>query len=309
MKPKKSKTLPTVTVAVCALNEQYNIGPHLESILSQKQEGFILKEILAISDGSTDATADIISSFKRRGVTPIIYTDRIGKSSRLNEIFARVDTDYLVLTDADVIFAVPTVIHHLIEPMEHDASVGLVGGHPEPMKAKTFVERAVNITLEAYIPLRKVLNGGHNVLSATGRIMALRKQFAKQIKEPKETISNDGYIYFSSVVRGWKYRYASEAKVLFRSPQTLYDHINQNTRFDATQKFMKRYFPPDIVDREYYIPSHLLKQQMLKQFFLHPVHAGFIYLVNKYCRLNASRNIGKINSLWEVVYSTKHVSR
>lgn len=307
-KQASSKNLPTVTVAVCALNEESNIKKHLESILMQNEEGYKLKQILAISDGSTDKTADIMKSFASKIVTPKIYKDRIGKSSRLNEIFAAFDSDYLVMTDADVIFAVPNVISELIAPMETDERVGLVGGHPEPMPAVTLLEKAVNVTLEAYIPLRKILKDGHNVLSATGRIMALRKQFAKAIKEPKETISNDGFIYFSSVIMGWKYRYAPKAKVLFRSPQTLHDHVNQNTRFDATQQYMKRYFPADVVDREYYIPKHLLRTQMIKQFIKHPVLCSYIFFINAYCRLNAKVNISKINSLWEVVYSTKRVS-
>lgn len=305
---KRVNTLPTVTVAVCALNEENNIAKHLTSIVHQKEKGYRLKEVLVYSDGSTDKTAEIIKSFASKIVTPYIFDTRIGKSSRLNDIFQRFDSDYLILTDADVIFAVPNVIEALVVPMEADSSVGLTGGHPEPMPAVTFIEKAINITLEAYIPLRKSLRGGHNVLSATGRIMGLRRKFAKSIHEPKETISNDGYIYFSSVVKGWKYRYAPDAKVLFRSPQTLYDHVNQNTRFDATQDFMKRYFPSEIVDREYYIPAHILRVQMLKQFIKHPILAGAIFFVNVYCKLNAKINIGKINSIWEIVYSTKKVS-
>ncbi len=304
MKIQKNK-FPTVTVAVCALNEESNIANHLQSILDQGRQGYILKEVLAYSDGSTDKTADIINSFASKEVTPVLFDTRIGKSSRLNDIFQRFDSDYLILTDADVIFAVPNVIESLIKPMEKDSTVGLTGGHPVPMPAKTFIEKAINLTLEAYIPLRKTLRGGHNVLSATGRIMGLRRVFAKSIHEPKETISNDGFIYFSSIVGGWKYRYAQDAKVLFRSPQTLYDHINQNTRFDATQDFMKRYFPAEIVDREYHIPHYMLWMQMLKQFIQHPILGGSIFFINLYCKLNAKINIGKINSIWETVYSSK----
>ena len=57
------KTLPTVTVALSAFNEETNIGNFIASVLKQKEENFVLEKILIISDGSTDKTAEIVKSF------------------------------------------------------------------------------------------------------------------------------------------------------------------------------------------------------------------------------------------------------
>ncbi len=304
-----AKKTITVTVAVSALNEQYNIKAHLESILMQKEISFRLKEVIVISDGSSDQTAAMIREVKSNKIRAFIYQERIGKSSRLNQIFAKFDSDILVISDADVVFGTETTITELIKPLVHNSRVGLVGGHPEPLPAATFTEKAVNLTLEAYIPLRKILKNGHNVLSATGRIMALRRELAKSIKVAKQTISNDGFIYFSCLVKGWQYRYAFKAKAFFRSPQNLYDHINQNTRFDATPAFMMRYFPRELVEKEYFIPPELLLLQKLKQFLKHPILASYIFAVNQYCQFKAKIDLYKISSLWEVVYSTKKLAQ
>ena len=43
---------PSVTVAISALNEAQNIAAFLRSVLSQKEEGFVLEKIMVISDGS-----------------------------------------------------------------------------------------------------------------------------------------------------------------------------------------------------------------------------------------------------------------
>ena len=60
MKNKK----PTVTVALSAYNEEKNIKSFLESVLSQREESYVLKEIWVYSDVSTDKTVEIAKSIK-----------------------------------------------------------------------------------------------------------------------------------------------------------------------------------------------------------------------------------------------------
>ena len=47
----------TVSVGIPAYDEEANIKSLLEAILQQRQENFILKSIIVVSDGSTDRTA------------------------------------------------------------------------------------------------------------------------------------------------------------------------------------------------------------------------------------------------------------
>lgn len=301
--------LPTVTVAVCVYNEESNIGDFLKSVVAQKEEGFILEKILIISDGSTDKTVKIARQVKSPKIEVKDYPQRIGKSSRLNEIYSSLKSDIVVQSDGDVIFANPRVIKNLIAPLVGDERVGMTGGHPLPLPAKTFTEKAVNCTLEVYIPLRKALKGGDNILSATGRAMALRRELAKKMQVPKDTIANDGFAYFSCLTFGYQYRYAENAKVFFRSPQNLDDHINQNTRFAATIAWMSKFFPPQLVKREYHIPAYLLYYHMAKQFIRHPILAGYIFLINRLCHVRAYFMKKKINALWDIVYTTKKLRK
>lgn len=303
-----NRKLPTLCIAVCALNEESNIGNLLESIITQKEEGYKLKKILAISDGSTDNTVATVKKFASRKLVLKSYKKRMGKSYRLNEIFAAHESDILVITDADVIFSHPLVVSELIKPLVKSKNVRLTGGNPTPMKAITFTEKAIQCTLNAYIPLRKVLKGGNNAFSATGRLMGIRKELAAKIHEPSDTISNDGYIYFSCLINNFQYRYVEKAHVTFRSPQSLSDQIKQSSRFAATYERMKMYFPHDLVDREYYIPSDLLMRQMLKQFVKHPILCTYIFVVNKYCHLRALILKTKINAIWDLVYTTKRLN-
>jgi glycosyltransferase involved in cell wall biosynthesis len=199
--PTLTKSVPTVTIAICALNEAANIGPVLESIKNQKIVGFKLEKVLLISDGSTDDTVKIAKSL---GVPKLVikdYKKRLGKSTRLNEIYGKhgVTSDIVVQPDADVILAHPYVLRDVVKPFMEGKHVGMTGGNPYPLPAETFTEKAVNCTLEVYIPFRKILNKGNNILSATGRLLAVRREVFENIVVPRDTIANDGYVYFCTI--------------------------------------------------------------------------------------------------------------
>lgn len=297
--------LPTVTVAISALNEASNIGDFLRSVISQKEEGFILEKILVISDGSTDNTSEVVEKIKSKKIVIVNHKERIGKSLRLNEIYKSLTSDVLVQSDADVIFTHQFVIRDIIYPIINEDNVGMCGGHPIPTEGTTFVEKAVNCTFNAYDSLRKTLNGGNNSLSADGRLLAYKRELAKKITVPSDMIANDVYTFFCCLMNGYKYRYVESAIVSFRSPQTLKDQIKQNTRFLAAPIRMAKYFPKELVDKEGYIPFWMLFKNIFIQFIKHPILCGYIFIINLYCRVKASSAEKKLTALWPMAYSTK----
>src|SRR3989344_1916132 len=143
--------IPSVTIAVSAYNEAKNIESFLRSVVLQKEEGFKLKTTLVVSDGSTDDTVKKARSIKSSKIRVIDSKKRIGKSSRLNQIYKTLETDILVQSDADVVFAHEFVIRDLINPLIRNKKVGMCGGNPTPIKGKTFIEKAVNCTAEVYL--------------------------------------------------------------------------------------------------------------------------------------------------------------
>ena len=66
MKNKKSSGDLTITIAICALNEEANIGKLLDSIMIQEEEGYKLEKILVISDGLTDRKVEIEKKFRQK---------------------------------------------------------------------------------------------------------------------------------------------------------------------------------------------------------------------------------------------------
>ncbi len=299
---------PTATLAICALNEGPNISHLLQSILGQDISLFTLEQILIISDGSTDDTVEKIKKFNDPRIILKDYSERKGKSFRLNEIYGGVKSDFVIQPDADVILGDKKALDHLIEPMIKNTKIGMTGGNPHPMKPETYIEKAIYVTAEAYVYIRESIRGGNNIYTATGRLIALRKEVFADIHVPAETISNDHFVYFCTLKAGFSFAYAPGALVYFRLPQVLKDHVKQETRFSSAEYFMKRYFGDDIVNREYHIPLHMFLKAALMQFFKHPVYAIIIFFINLYCKIGAFIGRNHTNALWDVVTSTKHLT-
>jgi len=153
--------------------------------------------------------------------------------------------------------------------------------------------------------LRGNLRGGNNIFSADGRLLAYKKELAKKIFVPTDMIANDAYTYFCCITMGYKYKYVSSAVVLFRSPQNLKDQIRQNTRFLSAHIRMERYFPQEVVKREWYIPKKIILINMARQFFRHPILSAYIFTVNKYCSFISVKKERELNAKWDMAYTTK----
>lgn len=293
-----------VSIGISAYNESNNIGKLLRSLSEQKEINYFIKEILIYSDGSTDNTEEIVKSVADPRIVLVADKNRIGKSERLNEIFRKAQGEIIVLLDADIIPSSSETINELIKPIKNDEQIGLVGGNPQPIKAKTFIEEGVNTTFYAYDKLRILLKEGNNAYGADGRILALSKKFAGEVNVPVDMIANDAFLYFSCITKGYHFRHVRKAQVWFRSPTTIKDQIRQNKRFVAAHHRMERYFG-DVVQKEYAVPPHLLIVLYLLQLIRRPIHGLAIYIINLYCKIRAKQDEKAMNARWQMAFTTK----
>lgn len=301
MKSKK----PTVTVAVCAYNEEQNITQFLASVLMQREVGFVIKTIVVISDGSTDSTVSRVKSIKDKRIEVVAHKKREGKSSRLNELYKKLRTDFLVQSDADIVFSDKSVVENMVRPLIQNPDVMMCGGNPIPLPGLTLVEKAVNITTNVYRPFRHLVRGGNNVFSADGRLLSYRNTFVKSIKIPSTMIANDAFTYFCCISAGHKYRYVQKAIVFFRSPQTIRDQWRQNTRFLAAPIRLRRYFGNQTVNSAYHIPSAIYWKSLLSQFTKYPLLFLVAFFINSYTHWNSRRVEKHLNAKWAIAKTTK----
>lgn len=94
--------LPFLSIVVAAHNEERVIGDRIRNLL-ELDYPTDRREILIVSDGSTDRTEAIVETFSTDGVR-LLRTHRVGKSGAQNEAIARSNGDLVVLSDADASF-------------------------------------------------------------------------------------------------------------------------------------------------------------------------------------------------------------
>lgn len=105
-RPRRSRasdpaTWPKVTLTVPSYNEQVSIRATLERLLNLDYPAE-RRQILVVSDASTDATDDIVRSFADRGVELLRLPHRRGKTAAENAAYAAVRGDIIVNVDATV---------------------------------------------------------------------------------------------------------------------------------------------------------------------------------------------------------------
>lgn len=302
-----NKKLPTVTIAVSAYNEQANIAHFLRSVLNQKTSGYVLQEIIVVSDGSEDRTVQIVQKMQRDNqlIRLVVLAERLGKSTHLNRIYKELSSDILVQSDADVRLAHPRVIYDIIQPLLRDDRVGMCGGNPIPAAGRSFWEKMNWVAFEPYLYFRSRVRGGDNAFSAVGQLLAFRKDCVQSITIPADMVTNDLFAYFYSLNAGWKYRYVARAEVLFQAPRKLTDIIRQNTRFHTGHQRMYDYFPEKLVHHELSVPLGDYIRAILKQVVKYPVHSLSYYVVNAYCRILSRIAGNKLNAKWPIATTTK----
>ena len=115
---------PSLSVIVAAYNEERCIAHKIENFLSCRYSGEA--EMIVVSDGSSDRTAEIAESMAGERVRVIRQPQRRGKGVAVNEGANAARGEVLVFTDANAMFAADA-LEKVARPMR-DKSIGLVTG-------------------------------------------------------------------------------------------------------------------------------------------------------------------------------------
>ena len=224
--------MQTVSVGVCAHNEERNIRQSLSSISSQSLDGdFRLGEILVVSSGSTDLTDAIVKDFilKDPRVRLMVQEMREGKSSAVNLFMKEAKGDVLVLVNADNQLT-DMALSRLLAPLSNE-KVGIVGGHPVPVNTdKTLVGFAVRMLWDMHHRLSLVS-------PKTGELIGFRNL---GVRIPPGTNTDEDWIRMEVERRGYVTAYAPDAVVLNRGPESIREFMIQRTRVNIGEKYMKK---------------------------------------------------------------------
>lgn len=193
---------PSVSVIIPCYNEANVLGAKLAR-LSEIDYPPGRTEVIVVSDGSDDATADIA---KASGVTRVIqWLDRRGKPAALNAGVAAATGEVLIFTDAN---AMPErgAFRALVAPFA-DPRVGGVAGE-QIISAGGEGERWY-WRYESWIKTMEADVG--SVAGADGSLYAIRRDLYSPIPE-RRVVMDDFYLSLAVVRAGYQLTYVPEAR-------------------------------------------------------------------------------------------------
>jgi len=197
---------PMISMIIAAYNEEQDIAHKLENSLALDYPRDKL-EIIVVSDGSTDKTAEIVRNYAIQGVKLVNLVQNVGKASAQNETVKQAVGDILLFTDANVSLqrdAVHKLVRHFL-----DNTVGCVVGRVTYInEGETGVSEGEGLYWRYELFLRHKESQVGNLVAGSGPIMAIRKT----LFEPLDSaISDDFVLPMKSAIKGCRTLYEPEA--------------------------------------------------------------------------------------------------
>lgn len=278
----------SISIGIPAYNEEQNITALLRSLLTQKSQDFLIEEIIVISDGSTDCTAELIRSISDERIRLIVWEKREGLNSAQNKIVSEATGDILVILNADILPANDAFVQEMIAPILNDARVGLVGADMIAAKPINTFEAIITNSYEMKNNIYKALRSKDNIYLCHGQARAFSRFFYSQMKWLDE-FPEDAYSYILCLQKGFVFRFAPRAQVVFRCPQNLLDHLRQSGRFVDGKERLRRGFSALSIRTYYCIPFPLFFRELGKSLARHPFLTAAYLLIMIYVRMSGWR--------------------
>lgn len=295
----------TITIGIPAYNEALNIKHLIDALFRQKLNKAEIKQIIVISDASTDNTEALVRSIRDKRIIFKTNTKRLGKPETQNRILKLATGDVLVLLDADILPANNTFIQEIITPITNDFNVGLVGADVSPARPVEFFEKVIVASHEFKKDIFKQINNANNVYLCHGRARAFSKKFYSQMFWPNRS-SEDAFSYFQCLNNNFKFKYAPRAKILFRSVSTFKDHEKQSSRFILRGANFTTYYPKSYIKSIYDIPKVILLKTFIKHVINQPLFISLYVLIAIWLRIIYSEEVIP-SSVWSVAESSKKI--
>jgi cellulose synthase/poly-beta-1,6-N-acetylglucosamine synthase-like glycosyltransferase len=225
-----------VSIIVPVRNGAAWIESKLQSLLqSYYPEGLL--DILIVSDGSSDATNQLVAQYPDSRVR-LLALPGGGKASAVSAAFQQVDGEILVLTDVRQSFH-PAAIRHMVSCFA-DASVGVVTGELVIREGNNEEEYNTGLYWKYEKWIRRNLNRIDAMLGATGSIYAIRRELAVPI--PGEILLDDVYLPFTAAFKGHRIYFEDRAKA-YDLPTSLNSEFWRKVRTQAGVYQIVRRFP------------------------------------------------------------------
>lgn len=172
---------PSISIVVAMYNEEEQARGLIESLLALEYPEE-RRQILVVSDGSTDRTEEIVGGFANRGVELLCLPERGGKTAAENAAASRIRGEIVVNTDASTRIS-PGALKPLIATFS-DSRVGLASGRDVSVSR---TDRPANVGESGYVGyemwVRDLETALRGIVGASGCFYAIRAELHR-VPEP-----------------------------------------------------------------------------------------------------------------------------
>ena len=219
---------PRVSLIVAAYNEAAVISQKIENTLALDYPRHQL-EIIVVTDGSNDETANIVAGYHEQGVILLHQPERGGKSAAISRAVDKSTGEILVFSDANAFYrdtALRMLVRHFGDP-----SIGCVSGKKTIRPTAASVTESENIYWK-YESFIKSSESRLGMTTATvGEMIAIRREHFSPI--PAGIINDDAYLALHTLRSGYQVIYEPEAVCWETSAQSMHDEVIRRRRINA----------------------------------------------------------------------------
>lgn len=205
--PEGSDYLPKVCMVVASYNEAATLPDKLKNTWEIDYPADKFRLVIG-SDGSSDASHDLLNACKDKRLLTRLFTERRGKISVLNDLVAGItenDAEILVFSDANTMFA-PDALKKLVAHFQ-DLKVGCVSGELKLEKKGGVSGEGFYWRYENWIKKSESHLGF--LIGCNGGIFALRRELYEPL--PANTIVEDFVITLRILEKGWNVVFEPDA--------------------------------------------------------------------------------------------------
>ena len=292
-----------ISIVINSFNEPILLKRAIEFVLRNNiKEEYEL--VIAAPDKESE---EVVKSFKNKNIKYFKDPGK-GKSFALNLVFKELKGDIWIFSDGDV-FVGEHAINEILKIFE-DERVGCVTGRPVSTNSKkNMLGFWSHLLFDAGAhAIRKELNKRDKFLEGTGYLFAFRNNITRNIPL---NVSEDAIIPYITMKKGYKVKYAENARVYVKNPTNLKDFVKQRVRTGKAHEALEEYVPffPKVKSFRNELlkgPKLALKYpKSLKEY----IWTGFLFFTRLYIWANVKIDEKLLNrrygDAWERIESTK----
>ena len=229
--------LPTMTLMICAYNEEDVVAEKMENTLAIDYPKDKL-QIMWVTDGSNDRTNELLAAYPE--VRIVFSPERRGKTAALKHGLRELQTRYVAFTDANTMINASALRE--IARLFMDPTVGCVSGEKRvaARKAGEMAAEGANDTMAAEgeglywryeSTLKRWDSELYSAMGAAGELYAIDPKLVREV--PDEALLDDFMLSMYVVQAGKRIAYSPDAYAMEYGSANIYEESKRKRRIAA----------------------------------------------------------------------------